>query len=567
MLSIDLDHLEDDEFLYEIAVRNLNIDAPNVKDVLQNRMLTERGEEIPWSDTVRVIRSVNSEVALLRNKLEEILRQMTEAHNDEDFNKINRAVSRIYHVFNRINRLMVAKGELTSVVELAYEMRKAEKKVKLFRHSTGAAGLEASGGLSAPATTPTSEVCRPVTETVVAQNRSERPTSFPMPVNARPTMSMRESVLQIGQQEFLSSFIGRNSMPFSDPAVAEVALGGQRLHQINQGQNPPYQVNDNRTTTRGLGQPMSKWRIRYGGTDGELAIDEFLFRVENLALADGISQQSLVLGLHFILVGSASNFYWVQRRKRPEGTWQQYRQAFLEQFSTQETDFEIRKAISDRKQGQREDFGEFVLEMERLVARMQFPMEDNEVSEILKFNMLPYLQNAIWLSPQTSLTSLKQQCRRMEKLRKTQEDGKERRNRIAEIELHQPMQQNQQNRVAAGQSVFAEPNIQRDEFEFNEHIEAITNRRNFGQNSREYLICWNCDDIGHSYADCAALERRIFCYGCGTKNVIKPQCARCCQSGNLRSNVVNPGMLRSRMPDTAPKMSTNTTTNNATGSR
>lgn len=298
---------------------------------------------------------------------------------------------------------------------------------------------------------------------------------------------------------------------------------------------------------RGLGQPMSKWRLRFGGSDGDLSIDEFLFRVENLALADGIPQASLVLGLHFLLTGSAANFYWVYRRKRPQGTWLEYRQAFLDQFATQETDLEIRKAICDRRQGQREDFGEFSLEVERMVARMRYPMEDDEVIEVLKQNMLAYLQNAIWLTPPTTLHQLKLQCRRMERLRRNQEDlSRDRKGRVNEIGASYGRAQSA-TPILAGQSLFSavEPPVinlddQRD------LVEAVGNMRGLGSQSRDYIICWNCEDMGHTYADCAALERRIFCYGCGTKNVIKPQCQFCNRSGNGRTNVPPTGVLRSR---------------------
>lgn len=48
---------------------------------------------------------------------------------------------------------------------------------------------------------------------------------------------------------------------------------------------------------------------------------------------------------------------------------------------------------------------------------------------------------------------------------------------------------------------------------------------NFSSNSPK---CWNCDQIGHFWDDCVQ-SRTVFCYGCSTKNVYKPQCARCAE--------------------------------------
>lgn len=189
---------------------------------------------------------------------------------------------------------------------------------------------------------------------------------------------------------------------------------------------------------------------------------------------------------------------------------------------------------------------------------MRFPMDDAEVTEILKYNISPYLQNAIWLAPPMSLSALKLQCRRMEKLRRMQDEStKERRSmKVAEIDTY-PTMPMQAARIPSGQSMFAEVEPFQSVDWQNEQVEAFTtNQRNAVPHAREYLICWNCVDIGHSYADCAATERRIFCYGCGTKNVIKPQCQRCNHPVNLRPNVMHPGMPRSQIPNTGPNRTT-----------
>ena len=41
--------------------------------------------------------------------------------------------------------------------------------------------------------------------------------------------------------------------------------------------------------------------------------------------------------------------------------------------------------------------------------------------------------------------------------------------------------------------------------------------------------CWNCHELGHGYTICKQPKTR-FCFGCGKKGVIKPECPNC--SGN-----------------------------------
>lgn len=40
------------------------------------------------------------------------------------------------------------------------------------------------------------------------------------------------------------------------------------------------------------------------------------------------------------------------------------------------------------------------------------------------------------------------------------------------------------------------------------------------------IVCWNCNQPGHSFNRCSA-ARRIFCFGCGTKDFKNNQCSRC----------------------------------------
>lgn len=56
-------------------------------------------------------------------------------------------------------------------------------------------------------------------------------------------------------------------------------------------------------------------------------------------------------------------------------------------------------------------------------------------------------------------------------------------------------------------------------------------------------ICWNCRKSGHRYQECLA-ERSVFCYGCGTPQVYKPNCSTCnTNSKNFQSSAPR-GALR-----------------------
>lgn len=155
-------------------------------------------------------------------------------------------------------------------------------------------------------------------------------------------------------------------------------------------QPPPAAVRNR----AGLTHTLSKWMVRFSGNTSDLPIDEFFFRIKNLAAEENIHSAKLLLGLHCLLAENASNFYWVQRRKYPDHTWGMLKRSMMAHLAKQETDIEIRKLTMGRFQGANEGFGDFSLAVECL-ARLSRPMADVELVDILRQNMSPRLQTCL----------------------------------------------------------------------------------------------------------------------------------------------------------------------------
>lgn len=67
--------------------------------------------------------------------------------------------------------------------------------------------------------------------------------------------------------------------------------------------------------------------------------------------------------------------------------------------------------------------------------------------------------------------------------------------------------------------------------------------------TKRTLHRWNCEQEGHFFTDCMALQRKIFCFKCGLPDVITPKCTRC-NPENSKRNVTVPGQSRStQYPD------------------
>lgn len=48
-----------------------------------------------------------------------------------------------------------------------------------------------------------------------------------------------------------------------------------------------------------------------------------------------------------------------------------------------------------------------------------------------------------------------------------------------------------------------------------------------GKQETKKVLCWNCQNDGHIFNECPKPRRGIFCYKCGTKNVVIKDCMAC----------------------------------------
>lgn len=90
--------------------------------------------------------------------------------------------------------------------------------------------------------------------------------------------------------------------------------------------------------------------------------------------------------------------------------------------------------------------------------------------------------------------------------------------------------ENQQNRLAVCQLV--KLSGLKSHLSEVDAIESFCERAN--QDCYDMRGCWNCGGLGHQWQDCVG-ELRRFSYGCGTRNMMKPQWPRCMLPENWRT--------------------------------
>lgn len=330
---------------------------------------------------------------------------------------------------------------------------------------------------------------------------------------------------------------------------------------------PPFQgfqpnipgpvVNNNAGGRPGHMYQMGKWNLQFRGTTTEFPVDEFLFRVETLARSSNIAENMLPFGMHYVLHGAAQDWYWVYHRDNPQADWNMFKDAMRRHFSLIETQVEIREKISKRKQRAGEAFNEFYLAVAGFAARLYQRMPEHELVEILRANMAPQLKNALLFHPTNTVAILQEYCKRYERLWQNETSSTNRQQkpsftpRVNEISASvEPIPYGLQH---------VEPNNYYDVSQFPypyayvDQVEAIQKSDDKKKivNRAELMICWNCDEMGHTFDVCTVATRNVFCYGCGLKNNYKPTCTRC-NAGNRQRDGLNQGPFRPNQPSRTP---------------
>lgn len=318
----------------------------------------------------------------------------------------------------------------------------------------------------------------------------------------------------------------------------------EQAEYLLHSRTPMHNDNIQRDLTYRLKQ---RWNISFDGSDSS-NVKDFIYRFETLARDDGIPEASLVRCLHMFLSNKAHDWYWVYKQNTPLATWIEIRDALIAYFTSYESEDETREMIIRRFQGSKEAFADFALDIQKLNGRLQCKLSEPQLINRLCLNMNPALRN-VTLSHQANfrtIEDLRVICQRYEKMwSQTGYDPRNfidpvrhelrRRPKINELDDGTETQYSRETGQFLNESDATEVMIQ------NEIIAAVQQAQHISTDAerREYVICWNCKEIGHTFFDCNEDITRKFCFGCGRENVRKPDCFNCQKrkSENWKSSV------------------------------
>ncbi|XP_033233219.1 uncharacterized protein [Drosophila pseudoobscura] len=266
---------------------------------------------------------------------------------------------------------------------------------------------------------------------------------------------------------------------------------------------------------------MNGWKLRFSGDAEGISVDNFIYRVEALTHATLESNFAVLCSNASILFdGKAREFFWRFHKSVVVVRWDVLCQALKKQFRDTRTDVDIREAIRDRKQKEKEGFDAFYDAIVQLMDSLESPLSEKSVVDILRRNLRPEVRHELLNIKITSVGELREICRRRESF-------------LEDVRRNYGYQKSVPFRRQVAELV--EEHMSDDATEFSE-----------GEGEAEIgalaLVCWNCHKEGHRYQDCES-KRKIFCYGCGIPNIYKPACEKC-QKKNGRAST-QPRQLQS----------------------
>lgn len=249
---------------------------------------------------------------------------------------------------------------------------------------------------------------------------------------------------------------------------------------------------------------IQNWNIQFDGSCNGLSVDEFLYRIRTLTrehLNDNFAH--ICKNLPILLNGKAKEWYWRYHKSVESIQWNEFCGALRGQFKDLRSDFDLKEAIRGRKMRPGESFDSFYDSICAIADKLRQSIPEEEMVEILIRNLRPEIRHELLYVPIFTIGHLRKLVQMRENLLNSQR---------AQFSSHNVS--GRRNVAELCQDEEATEDIRPDAF-----VDAI-------KRDPSTVKCWNCDEIGHYWDDCLK-DRTVFCYGCGTRKVYKPQCVRC----------------------------------------
>lgn len=134
-------------------------------------------------------------------------------------------------------------------------------------------------------------------------------------------------------------------------------------------------------------KPVSEWHLKYDGSDNGKSLIKFVKEVEFLAKSERMSQKELFRSAIHLFTGSARAWYMSCIENEDFSSWRELVQELKREFLSPDHDHTFETRAISRKQGPRESFQEFFLELQKLFNSLTKPLTESKKFEIVFRNL------------------------------------------------------------------------------------------------------------------------------------------------------------------------------------
>lgn len=271
---------------------------------------------------------------------------------------------------------------------------------------------------------------------------------------------------------------------------------------------------------------IDKWNIVFDGNPEKLYVEDFVFRVEYLQRYHGCSWKEVIRDFHRLLKGGAEDWYWLTIDTKPIRGWQDLKEALLQEYRTNRSEYEFMRDLEERRQKPGETLDAFFQAIRKLRARLRTPLPEYEMIRIIKRNLRTNIAQIVYPMNLYTVEQLRDVCREVER-------NFLRRENVTNLPQARPTQSRHPYVHEISQSPEKEEGPEIIEELQHRKSKYISNSTRTGSNK---LVCWNCKEVGHPFMECESRQRNLFCYKCGLEGVTCKDCARCAE--NLTRSVI-----------------------------
>lgn len=318
-----------------------------------------------------------------------------------------------------------------------------------------------------------------------------------------------------------------------DPANGPREIASSRdnsMPQVNSGQNGSSRqdlVQNNHPTPF---DPrlfrINKLGLHFDGSSSGLSVEEFVYRLEYFQRQYRIPWAEIIRDFPLILNGRAESWYWLFEKTNKIHDWEELKYSLLSQYQSSKTTVELIAELAQRKQQPNESIDAYFHVMGQMRAKLVQSIREFDMIKILKRNIRENVSRIVYPIQVSSVEQLRIECNEAEKnfLRR-------------ENRPYVPPPSRPQRQV---NEVDFEDNYYQGDYNQNEkgfeEVDALQTMRQRNPN----IGCWNCQKTGHTFRECEATTRTLFCYRCGKPGIKTPQCD-ICQQGNRNRGVDTTG--------------------------